>query len=106
MLSLSIKLSLLLAAVTPIFATGTHGSGSHGSCGAKPPNIILILTDDQDKRMGSLDYQATLQEKLMAKGTSVNHHYGTVAQCCPAQTILLRGQAGHNTNNTHVRAPG
>lgn len=70
------------------------------------PNIVLLLSDDQDRRLGSTDFQGVLQRQLVAKGTEFINHHVTVAQCCPSRTSLFRGQAAHNTNVTHVRAPG
>ena len=70
------------------------------------PNIVLLLSDDQDRRLGSADFQGVLQGELVAKGTEFINHHVTVAQCCPSRTSLFRGQAAHNTNVTHVQAPG
>ncbi len=76
------------------------------STAAKQPNIIFILTDDQDRRLGSLDYMPQLQRHVVAEGLTSVNHYGTVALCCPARATLFRGQAAHNTNITHVGGPG
>ncbi|KAI0884785.1 arylsulfatase [Annulohypoxylon maeteangense] len=73
--------------------------------GAKP-NIVLIFTDDQDLHLGSVDHMPILQKELIEKGTQFTNHYATVALCCPSRASLLRGQAAHNTNVTHVDAPG
>lgn len=70
------------------------------------PNIVLFLTDDQDRRLGSTDFQSVLQQEMVAKGVEFSNHFGTTAQCCPGRTSLLRGQFAHNTNVTHVHAPG
>ncbi|KAI1171282.1 arylsulfatase [Nemania sp. FL0916] len=75
-------------------------------CLAKAPNIVFIFTDDQDLRHGSLDYMPILQKELLAKGTQFTNHFATLAQCCPSRSSLFRGQAGHNTNVTNVKAPG
>ena len=73
---------------------------------AKKPNIVFILTDDQDYRLGSLNHQKVLQEQIISKGTLATQHYATISICCPSRVSLLRGQAAHNTNNTHVLKPG
>lgn len=73
---------------------------------AQRPNIVFIITDDQDLHLGSLDYQPVVQRELVEKGTTFSQHYVTVAKCCPSRASLLRGQAGHNTNITEVSAPG
>lgn len=76
-----------------------------GDAAAKQPNIVVIMSDDQDARLGSLEAQKTVQ-KLMTEGLTLNNHFVTTAQCCPSRTSYLRGQAAHNTNMTHVTSPG
>lgn len=74
--------------------------------GANRPNIVVIMADDQDYQLGSLEAQPTVRKELMAKGLTLENHFVTVAQCCPSRTSFLRGQAAHNTNLTHVAPPG
>ncbi|KAL0934496.1 arylsulfatase precursor [Colletotrichum truncatum] len=64
------------------------------------------MTDDQDRRLGSTDYQSVLHKELIAKGTDFTNHWTTTAQCCPSRAGLLRGQQSHNTNITHVAGAG
>lgn len=62
------------------------------------PNILFILTDDQDVHMDSLSYMPFLQKHLIQEGLSFGKHYCTVALCCPARGVLWSGHAAHNTN--------
>ncbi|KAI0473343.1 arylsulfatase [Xylariaceae sp. FL0804] len=80
----------------------------HGAAAAKAPqhNIVVIMSDDQDARLGSLTAQPYVQREMMGQGVTLENHFATVAQCCPSRTSYLRGQAAHNTNLTHVSAPG
>ncbi|KAI0023751.1 arylsulfatase [Xylariomycetidae sp. FL0641] len=73
---------------------------------AKQPNIVLIMTDDQDLVMDSVKHQKRLLEMIGGNGVTVTNHYTTVSQCCPSRGAMLRGQAAHNTNLTNVDAPG
>lgn len=70
------------------------------------PNIVFILSDDQDLRLGSMEYMETVRAKLVDKGVSFVNHHTTTAQCCASRVSLLRGQAVHDTNVTDVFAPG
>lgn len=70
------------------------------------PNIVFIFTDDQDLWHSSLATQSTVQNHLVAKGTTFTNHYATVSVCCPSRVLLMRGQAAHNINNTDISAPG
>ncbi|TPX15448.1 uncharacterized protein E0L32_004428 [Thyridium curvatum] len=72
----------------------------------KRPNIVMIMTDDQDYRLGSTDYQFVLQRLIKAQGVEFLNHYATTANCCPSRASFMRGQMVHNTNITHVNAPG
>lgn len=69
------------------------------------PNIVFILTDDQDVRLDSLAYLPNLQRHLIRHGTVFERHYCTVALCCPSRVNLWTGKAAHNTNVTDVNPP-
>ncbi|GKU06113.1 unnamed protein product [Fusarium langsethiae] len=72
---------------------------------AKRPNILFILTDDQDLHMESVDHLQYLKSDVVAKGTTYNQHYCTVALCCPSRATLWTGKAAHNHNVTNVSPP-
>ncbi|KAJ3573266.1 hypothetical protein NPX13_g4767 [Xylaria arbuscula] len=71
----------------------------------KRPNIVFILSDDQDLEMGSIDYMPLLGKYLRAKGTTYEKHYCTTALCCPARASILTGKMAHNHNVTDVVMP-
>lgn len=70
------------------------------------PNIVMIMTDDQDLHLDSLDHMAAVQKHLVQKGTTFSNHWVTDAQCCPSRATVPRGQQAHNTNITAIRYPG
>ena len=69
------------------------------------PNVVFILTDDQDLHMSSLDYMPYLKKHLLDEGTFFQRHYCTIALCCPSRVSLWTGKAAHNTNVTDVNPP-
>ncbi|KAI1335281.1 arylsulfatase-like protein [Xylariaceae sp. FL0016] len=69
------------------------------------PNIVFILTDDQDLHMQSLDYMPHVKRHLTDHGTFFKRHFCTTALCCPSRVTLWTGQAAHNTNVTNVTPP-
>ncbi|KAK5995678.1 Arylsulfatase [Cladobotryum mycophilum] len=94
------KLSLgVLASCLLLFTTLGANAAS------KRPNIIFILTDDQDNHMNTLDHMPSLQKHLVHQGTTFERHYCTVAICCPSRVNLWTGKAAHNTNVTDVSPP-
>lgn len=69
------------------------------------PNIVFILTDDQDVHLQSLDYMPLVRKHLIEQGTYFSNHYCTTAVCCPSRVTLWTGKAAHNTNVTDVNPP-
>ncbi|KAH7029821.1 alkaline-phosphatase-like protein [Microdochium trichocladiopsis] len=69
------------------------------------PNVVFILTDDQDLHMDSLDYMPLLKKHMRDQGTFYKRHFTTTAICCPARVTLWTGKAAHNTNVTDLAAP-
>ncbi|KAM0227199.1 hypothetical protein ACHAPO_011736 [Fusarium lateritium] len=69
------------------------------------PNIILILTDDQDVHMQSMDYMPLLKKYMADKGTMYQRHYCTTAVCCPARVSIMTGKLAHNSNVTDMIPP-
>ncbi|KAH8660230.1 alkaline-phosphatase-like protein [Xylariales sp. PMI_506] len=76
-----------------------------GYAASSRPNIVFILTDDQDTHMNSLDYMPRTQKYIIEQGTLFEKHYCTVAICCPSRVNLWTGRMPHNTNVTDVEPP-
>ena len=72
---------------------------------ASKPNIVFILTDDQDQQLGSIEHMKTVNEQIIAKGTKYERHYCQNALCCPSRASLLTGLLPHNTNVTDLAMP-
>jgi N-acetylglucosamine-6-sulfatase len=68
-------------------------------------NIVVILTDDQDLHMDSVDYMPLLKKHVIDHGTFYKHHYCSTAICCPSRVTLWTGRNAHNTNVTDVFPP-
>ena len=111
--TVAISISLTLFSAIP-FTTATIGnvppSGVHQTVlssdhVASRPNIIFILTDDQDVHLNSLEYMPFVKKHLLDEGTYYNKHYCTTAVCCPSRVTLWTGKAAHNTNITDVNPP-
>jgi N-acetylglucosamine-6-sulfatase len=117
--------ALTVFALTRAVLGDGKGPRQKGLKDPKRNNIVFIMSDDQDRRLGSLDHMPILQRELVGKGVEFENQYvasrttktiqhraksfksfGTVANCCPARASFLRGQAAHSTNITHVRPPG
>lgn len=71
----------------------------------KKPNIVFVLTDDQDLHLDSLEYMPLVKKHLRDQGTFYKRHFCTIALCCPSRVSLWTGKAAHNTNVTDVKPP-
>lgn len=80
------------------FAANTTSSSSK-------PNVVFILTDDQDLQMNSMDYMGGVKTHLTDQGTYFAHHFATISLCCPSRVNMWTGKAAHNTNVTDLHPP-
>jgi N-acetylglucosamine-6-sulfatase len=62
-----------------------------------PPNIIMVLTDDQDVQLGSVNYMPNVKKLLVQQGAAFSNFLVPLSLCCPSRTTILRGQYPHNT---------
>jgi arylsulfatase A-like enzyme len=59
------------------------------------PNILFIITDDQD--IETLAYMPRLQALLVDRGTTFTNMFVTYPVCCPSHASILTGRYPHNT---------
>ncbi len=92
------RLGALGALLLPLFATGVRAPERASRVGdsASRPNIVLIVTDDQDLLLGSLDAMPHLKELLIEKGTTFSQAYVPLSLCCPSRATILTGRYTHN----------
>ena len=63
---------------------------------ATMPNIVLLLTDDQDLLLGSLEAMPAAQRLLGDGGTTFTNFFAHTPVCCPSRGQLLTGRYMHN----------
>lgn len=59
--------------------------------GDSRPNLILIITDDQDIELGSMDYMPETLKVFKDEGVEFRHGYVSTPICCPSRSSMLTG---------------
>lgn len=71
--------------------------GPFSSLSAAPkPNIVFILTDDQDLTLGSLDFMPRTRALIADQGITFSNHFVPLSLCCPSRATILTGLHVHN----------
>lgn len=92
---LGLVLLALLAFAGSIAALLLTGAEEEAAAqGATRPNVVVIMTDDQDFR--SVRVMRNVKRKLARRGTSFENSFATFPLCCPSRASFLTGQYAHN----------
>lgn len=62
------------------------------------PNVILLLTDDQDVLLGGLDHMPTLKRLLQERGTTFRNAFVHSPICCASRMSIMSGRLMQNLN--------
>ncbi len=63
---------------------------------ASQPNIVLIMTDDEDVKIH--EFMPKTKALLEDRGTTLGNFFVSYPFCCPSRASILRGQYAHNTH--------
>eukprot|EP00730_Choanoeca_flexa_P009141 TRINITY_DN12596_c1_g1_i3.p1 TRINITY_DN12596_c1_g1~~TRINITY_DN12596_c1_g1_i3.p1 ORF type:complete len:523 (+),score=118.70 TRINITY_DN12596_c1_g1_i3:48-1571(+) len=64
---------------------------------AAKPNVLFVLTDDQDEILGSLSVMPRVNELLVKKGMKFSNAFANTPICCPSRAEITSGRLMHNT---------
>ena len=89
---------VLLAALALLVVGLSQNPGSVGATPVVPsqPNIVLIMTDDEDVAIHQ--FMPKTKALLADRGTTFDNFFVTYSFCCPSRVSILRGQYAHNTH--------
>jgi N-acetylglucosamine-6-sulfatase len=94
---LLLPLALILAAMHS--SLGVHRAAAR-------PNIVFILTDDQDLLLRSMDFMPQTRALIAQKGMTFQQDFVPLSLCCPSRSTILTGLYPHNHKIYNNRAPG
>lgn len=80
--------------------TGSHSPGDVqddqlSGADTRPPNIVLIVTDDQ--RWDTLWAMPTVRSQLLDRGVAFGNGFVVNSICCPSRASILTGKYSHST---------
>lgn len=67
---------------------------------ASAPNIIFIITDDQDSMLNATDVMPNYVQRFAVEGMQMVNAFVGSPKCCPSRTSLLSGRFTHSLNDT------
>lgn len=73
---------------------GSTGAVARGEPAPEPPNILIILTDDQ--RAGSYRTMRQMKAWFGHEGTRYEQAFASTPLCCPSRASILSGRYAHN----------
>lgn len=88
-----------LAAVIALSASAACSSGGARPQRAvrdKPPNVLVIITDDQ--RYDQMETLVETRRIFGEKGTRYTNAFASTPRCCPSRASIFSGQYAHNHN--------
>jgi N-acetylglucosamine-6-sulfatase len=90
-------MGLLVAGLLIVAVAGAWVQIPRQRAGAvdNPPNIVLILTDDQ--RADTLRYMPIVRHALGNHGVTFTNAYVVNPVCCPSRSTILTGLYSHST---------
>ena len=98
---ISFRAVLLLALLLAV----SVGAASEAGAQEAPPNILLIVTDDQ-RATNTLGVMPKTRRYFQRGGRRFTRAFATTPLCCPSRTTILTGRYAHNTGVRQNRARG
>jgi N-acetylglucosamine-6-sulfatase len=82
-----------------LFITATAcGGGGQRARSDRPPNVVLVVTDDLDATTSPFwDAMPKTRALIRDEGVTFTNAFATNPLCCPARATILTGKYPHNT---------
>jgi arylsulfatase A-like enzyme len=90
---------LVLLGFIPACLFSSRGPGSHATTGAQPPNVLVIVTDDQP--LQTMQVMPNTRQIFRRGGVRFTHAIVTTPSCCPSRASIFTGEYAHNHGIHH-----
>lgn len=97
---------MMMRIVLVVTVVATASTAAAVAAAAVKPNIVFILTDDQDIRLdgrsttytsiGSLASMPVTRQRLIQRGASADNMFVNTPICCPSRTEFFSGRYFHS----------
>jgi N-acetylglucosamine-6-sulfatase len=94
--TITIAMLILIAVAILAECVGGQRRAQSGQNAGGRPNIVLILTDDLDRNLGTIDKMPRLKEMLAGQGMTFPNMFVSESLCCPSRSSIQRSQYVHN----------
>ena len=85
-------------AVACALAAAAAASAAGSAPTATIPNYVVVLVDDVDIGLGSMEYMPQVKRLLAEQGATFSWGFAAVPVCCPSRSSLHTGKYQHNTH--------
>jgi arylsulfatase A-like enzyme len=89
-----IVLAALAAGLAAVATLSGSASGQSKSASAVPPNVLVLMTDDQT--VESMRVMPNVKTLLADRGVTFDNSFVSYSLCCPSRSTFLTGQYAHN----------
>jgi N-acetylglucosamine-6-sulfatase len=83
-----------VAAALAVATSGTSPAARAQGAAAGPPNVVLLMTDDQTLR--DMEVLTRTRALIGGQGVTFTDYRSSYPLCCPARATMLTGQYSHN----------
>ncbi len=90
-----VRRTIAIAFAVAALAGVASGSTRDAAAAPQPPNIVLILSDDQ--RFDTLDQMPNVEKLIAAHGVTFKNAFVTTSECAPSRASILSGEYSHDT---------
>jgi N-acetylglucosamine-6-sulfatase len=93
--------TVAVALLVGVVAIADDAPGAKAASRNQPPNIVVVVTDDQTLAAFSAKTMPETWRLLVQRGSSFTNAIVTTPLCCPSRAAFLTGQYGHNNGVLH-----